>query len=331
MLDHVDDLTPARSKALKEHGDQARNSKLLATMRRDLDIDCDPAELVLAPPDRSTMKEIFRRFEFRNLLRRVDELDAALPAAEQVPISGFEAPWIEGRPPKVRRMAALVAADGRVAVAELDAPVVVTGELDGLAAALRDSERLVVHASGALPRDLWRAGLEPADDTEIAAYLIDPNRSGYLLDDLAAEYGLEAQPDPPAEPETETLVRRAAATLALVAPLRERLEALDLVPLYRDVELPLSLVLRSMEDAGVKIDTYRMGEITARLADQVEELEARAQELAGEPFLLGSTQQVARILFETLGLEPGRKGKTGYSTDTRVLRGLRDDASRSWR
>jgi DNA polymerase-1 len=79
-----------------------------------------------------------------------------------------------------------------------------------------------------------------------------------------------------------------------------------------------------MEDAGVRIDTYRMGEITARLADQVEELEARAHELAGEPFVLGSTQQVARILFEKLGLEPGRKGKTGYSTDTRVLRGLRD-------
>jgi DNA polymerase-1 len=324
VLDHVDELTPARSKALREHADQARASKLLATMRRDLDIDCDPARLVLAPPDRSTMKEIFRRFEFRNLLRRVDELDAALPAAEQPPVSGFEAPWIEGRPPKVRRTAALVADGDRVAVAETDAPVVVTGELDGLPAALRDCERLVVHASGTLPRELWRAGLEPADDTEIAAYLIDPNRSGYVLDDLTAEYGIEVQPDPPAEPETEALVRRAAGTLALVDPLRERLEALDLVSLYCDVELPLSLVLRSMEDAGVKIDTYRMGEITARLADQVEELEARAQELAGEPFVLGSTQQVARILFETLGLERGRKGKTGYSTDTRVLRGLRD-------
>jgi DNA polymerase-1 len=79
-----------------------------------------------------------------------------------------------------------------------------------------------------------------------------------------------------------------------------------------------------MEDAGVRIDTYRMGEITARLADRVEELEVKAHELAGEEFLLGSTQQVARILFERLGLEPGRKGKTGYSTDTRVLRGLRD-------
>ena len=80
-----------------------------------------------------------------------------------------------------------------------------------------------------------------------------------------------------------------------------------------------------MEDVGVKIDTYRMGEITARLADRVEELEARAYELAGEEFVLGSTPQVGRILFEKLQLTPGRKGKTGYSTDTRVLRTIRHE------
>jgi DNA polymerase-1 len=80
-----------------------------------------------------------------------------------------------------------------------------------------------------------------------------------------------------------------------------------------------------MEAAGVKVDTYRMGEITARLADRVEELEARSYELAGEEFMLGSTQQVARILFEKLGLTPGRKGKTGFSTDTRVLRSIRGE------
>mgnify|MGYP001024215975 CR=1 FL=1 len=55
------------------------------------------------------------------------------------------------------------------------------------------------------------------------------------------------------------------------------------------------------------------------------ELEARAYELAGEEFMLGSTQQVARVLFERLGLTPGRKGKTGYSTDTRVLRTIRGE------
>src|SRR5437764_12800376 len=80
-----------------------------------------------------------------------------------------------------------------------------------------------------------------------------------------------------------------------------------------------------MEDTGVKIDTYRMGEITARLQDRLEELESKAYELAGEEFMLGSTQQVARVLFEKLALTPGRKGKTGYSTDTRVLRTIRGE------
>ena len=95
--------------------------------------------------------------------------------------------------------------------------------------------------------------------------------------------------------------------------------------LYDEIELPLTAVLADMEDAGIRIDTYRMGEITARLAERVEELEASALELAGEEFQLGSTQQLARILFEKLGLTAGRKGKTGYSTDTRVLRAIRDD------
>src|SRR5207237_4401814 len=81
VLEHVDELTPARAKAVREHADQAGGAKVLATMRRDLELDCDTGGLVLSPPDRSTLKEMFRRFEFRNLLGRVDELDAAVPAA----------------------------------------------------------------------------------------------------------------------------------------------------------------------------------------------------------------------------------------------------------
>ena len=97
VLEHVDEQTPARRKALAEHADQARNSKVLATMRRDLDIDCDPAELVLAPPDRSQLTEMFRRFEFRGLLQRVDLLDEALPAAAPREVEGDELPVARGR------------------------------------------------------------------------------------------------------------------------------------------------------------------------------------------------------------------------------------------
>jgi DNA polymerase-1 len=323
VLAHAAELSPARAKALAEHAEQARASKLLATMRRDLELDFDPSAIVLHPPDRSQLREMFRRFEFRNLLRRVDELDSALPAAERAAAPGLDVPWQEGAPAAVAAPAAVVGDGTRAAVAEEGRPVVVTGDLDALGPALRACPQLVVHGGLGLPRAFWRSGIEPAEDTELAAYLIDPNRSAYALDDLAAEYGVERRPVPPAEEETERLVRHAAAALALAAPLRARLGMLDLTALYRDVELPLSVVLRAMEDVGVKIDAYRMGEITARLADQVDELEARAYELAGEEFVLGSTQQVARILFEKLGLAPGRKGKTGYSTDSKVLRALR--------
>ena len=74
----------------------------------------------------------------------------------------------------------------------------------------------------------------------------------------------------------------------------------------------------------MKIDPYRLGEITARVRDRADELADRIHELAGGPFTIGSTQQLAEVLFSRLGLEPLRKGKTGYSTDARVLRALRD-------
>jgi len=321
VIDNAATLTPARSKSIQENAQQARDSKLLATMRRDLDLDFDPAELVLAPPDRSQLKEIFRRFEFRNLLNRMDALDDALPAAERPQVEGVAVPW---------RQAELPSADGALRVEEGQAALATP---DGLTVApwsteaippLRD-RRLVAHDFKALPRELLRAGAAPGEDTLIAAYLIEPGRSAYDLDDLAAEYGLELVPEPPAEEETAALVRHAETTRRLAELLVPRLAERGLDPLYREIELPLVLVLAAMEDAGVKIEPYRMGEITARLRDRVEELEAKAIDLAGEPFLLGSTQQVARILFEKLGLQAGRKGKTGYSTDTRVLRSIRGD------
>src|SRR5207244_573297 len=162
-------------------------------------------------------------------------------------------------------------------------------------------------------------------DTMLLAYLIEPGRAGYEVDDLAQEYGVEPIPFPAVDDETAALVRHAEMPRRLAPTMLERVRERGAEDLYRDIELPLTAVLAAMEDAGVKIDTYRMGEITARLADRVEELEAKAYELAGEEFMIGSTQQVARILFEKLQLTPGRKGKTGYSTDTRVLRSIRHE------
>jgi DNA polymerase-1 len=316
VLEHAGELSPARSRAIAEHAEQARASKLLATVRRDLELDVDPTELVSSPPDRSKLKEIFRRFEFRALLGRVDTLDEAVPAAERPRVESQAVSWREGEFSALAGHVGFAADDGRAALA-LDGEVVVTPRpsskvLEG------PKVRLAAHDAKSLR-------LEAADDTMIAAYLVDPARAEYLLDDLAAEAGIELEPDPPAEESTAALVRHAEAARRLAPLLRDRVRERGLERLYDEVELPLTSVLAAMEEAGVRIDTYRMGEITARLRDRVEELEARAYDLAGEEFVLGSPQQLGRILFEKLELTPGRKGKTGYSTDGKVLRAIRGE------
>ncbi len=308
VIEHAGELSPARSRAIVEHADQARVSKELATMRRDLDLAVNPAELVLAPPDRSELKEIFRRFEFRGLLSRVDLLNEALPAAAAPDVTGFPVNWREGELDLSGRVGFAAAGD-RAAVATVEG--VVVGSRPAKAAG-----ELVVH-------DAKTLGVDAADDTLIAAYLIDPGRSGYELSDLGPEYGIELVPEPAAEEETADLIRVAELPRLLAPLLLARLDERGLTNLYREIELPLTRVLSDMERAGVKIDTYRMGEITARLDERVTELEALAYDLAGEEFMLGSTQQVGRVLFETLGLPSGRKGKTGYSTDAKVLRSIR--------
>jgi DNA polymerase-1 len=319
VIAHANELSPARKKNVMEFADQARLSKELATMRRDLDIDWDPSELVLQPPDRSQLREMFRRFEFRNLLNRVDELDEAVPARERI-VAGTDVAWREGAlPDEITGSVGLAIADGRFALAQDDG-VTVGAWSDDFVSRFRAAE-IVAHDYKALPR-LTQL---PAEDTMIAAYLIEPGRPVYELEDLAAEYGVEALPQPEVEEETAALIRAAEVPRRLAGPLRARLRERGSEELYDRIELPLTAVLASMEDVGIKIDTYRMGEITARLADRVEELESQAYELAGEEFMLGSTQQLARILFEKLELTPGRKGKTGYSTDTRVLRSIRHE------
>ena len=120
MIEHADELSPARRKNITEFADQARMSKELATMRRDLDLDFDPSQIVLEPPDRSQLREMFRRYEFRALLNRIDDLEDAIPSAVPVPVAGAVVPWREGELPQVRGRAGIAIADGRFALAQED-------------------------------------------------------------------------------------------------------------------------------------------------------------------------------------------------------------------
>ena len=317
VVEHAAELSPARSKAIAENAEQARASKLLATMRRDLDLGVDPAGLVLQPPDRSELKEIFRRFEFRALLGRVDTLDEALPAAERPVAESETVRWREGDSAGIAGTVGVAVDSERIAYATGSEVVVAPRPRDALS---RGDLALLVHDAKPL-----RLGEPVAEDTMLLAYLIDPGRAEYELDDLMAEYAVELEPDPPAEEETAALVRHAEAARRLAEPLLAKVAE-------RGSERALSRHRapahgRPRRDGGRRRAHRHVPHGGDHRAPErrIEELEARAYDLAGEEFVLGSPLQLGRILFEKLELTPGRKGKTGYSTDSKVLRAIRSD------
>jgi DNA polymerase-1 len=319
-----------RRENLRAATDDAVRSKQLATIDRAVEIDVDFDALVAAPPDRSSMKELFRKLELRAILKRLDELEDAVPGAPAEVLEGVELEWREGALADVRALpaeVALVAAGGRAALTGDGADVVVIeAETTRLVEALRDR--------GVITHGLKHPALTPAGDTAIATYLLDPGRATYEIDEMAEEAGLGLQAA--ADEETSALVRGAAAVRRLHPRAAERLAEREMTDLYEQIELPLVPVLGAMEAAGIRVDTYRLAEIAAKLADQVEELEARCHELAGGPFVIGSPKQLGEVLFERLGLPSDRRGKTGYSTDARVLAKIRHlhpivDVVEQWR
>ena len=145
----------------------------------------------------------------------------------------------------------------------------------------------------------------------LAAYLLDPARRGYPLEELCEDRGLSA---PAGAPGDAQLIR------TLTERQRPELAERSLEGLLRDVELPLVRVLRDMEVAGLRLDVPRLNEVGARVAQEIATLERSIYAAAGEEFVIGSPQQLGAILFERLGLSRKRRGKTGFSTDARVLR-----------
>ena len=327
-----------RRALLAEHEPAARLSKHLACMVLDVPLDEDIVKIVgrtgYALPYREA--EVFcRRFEFNSLGRRLREMAAAQGAGD-----GGEAGGLVAVPfPRL-----VVAPDAAPLLAVLGRGPAAVGfvpEGDGWVAAVADGgdEAVAARLDSADWRAIWRlaphvvahdaksypefptAAADPAFDTDIAAYLLQPERPEDDLFTLAqadAEHLVDG-------PHLEALAAtRAVLTLRLAAEQRVRLGELGLDTLFHDIELPLVRVLAGMEAVGVAIDTHRLGEISARLSDRIDEVRDRLYELAGGPFTVGSPQQLAEVLFSRLGLQPMRKGKTGYSTDARVLRQLRD-------
>ncbi len=203
--------------------------------------------------------------------------------------------------------------------------------LEALAPALADPS---LEKAGHDVKPLWRflrrqgrGGEGLAFDTAVAAYLLEPTRSGYPLDDLVERYLGAALPDhPDGGGEERAAARRLAARTAAVArlwePMAAELTACGLDKLYREIELPLVPVLADMEAAGILVDPAVLDELGREFRDRIGDLAGEIHGLAGTEFNINSPQQLGEILFGRMGLPRGRKTKTGWSTDAAVLESL---------
>ncbi|HEY5815169.1 MAG TPA: DNA polymerase I [Solirubrobacterales bacterium] len=352
VLESVEEVSGAKRKQnLVEHADDARMSKQLATLQYDIDTGVDLGAAMSSEPDRGALREFMREFELRAVLERLEE---ALPDGEAVPGRSVEKELAveaeEGAPADLGDGAAAVAIAGeRWAAAQAERTLTGSATLDELAVALA-GKPLAAHDAKSLGggrRGLLaaaaREGVELTldHDTLLAAYLLEPQRRTYELTELAADAGIGLAEEVAAASEAEEddgqlalgeeveagldPAEEARLVAALAETQRPRLEQYELESLLHEVELPLVHVLAAMEREGLKLDAERLAEVGAGFAERIAGLEKEIFELAEEEFTIGSPQQVGRVLFEKLGLTKKRRGKTGFSTDARVLAQIRDE------
>ena len=338
VLASVDEISGAKRKQnLTEHADAARLSKQLATMVRDVPVDIDLEVEMTREVDRSGVRPVFRDWELRDPLRRLEEALAELEMEEIPRPEAAEARTIEARegtPADVAKLRGeelvLVASPPDIPEGEL-LPAETGWRFAALApgAARRSSAASRTRPSSSPPpgtrpvlaHEAKALGEVPANlafDTEIAGFLLDPARRGFPLDELAEERGIAVVSD-------DLQAQRAGLIAELAARQREQIAERGLGGLLTEIELPLIRVLRETEKAGVKLDTRRLEESATRIRADAAQLEREIWELAGEEFMIGSPQQLAEVLFVKLGLSRKRRGKTGFSTDARVLQAIRSE------
>lgn len=337
VLANVDAISGAKRKQnLTEHADNARISKVLATAKRDVPVELDLTAELARTPDRGRLREVFRDFELRDPLRRLEdalasegEAQTLAPEAERTVTARLR----DGTPGDLRKLPR----DEEVAVA-VRAPDVPEGELlpvdetwrfaaaaDGaVVAGPCEGPREVVEALGGHPviahdaKALDRVPDTLAHDTLLGAYLLEPARRAFPLSELVEERGLGSDLDDAAAADAVLLAELAAWQ-------RERIDERGLRAVLQEIELPLVGVLRDMERAGVKLNVQRLAAVADRVRTEIGQLEREIWDLCGTEFVIGSPQQLGEVLFTRLGLSKKRRGKTGFSTDARVLQAIRDE------
>lgn len=358
---HAAEIKPKKaSENLAAYQEQARLSKFLATIVRDMPLEWDKESLKIGDMFNQTAYELVKRLEFKSMFSHFEGSASAPKQAEQT------YRFVADREGAKEVLAALK--KGEVGYAF----VYENEEGQGLALYQEQLGGVWIEASMAfLMQELLEIfqpffadsayrkighdvkkdirflrsygynGFTAEFDTAIGAYILNATGSSYEYDDIAATFLNETYPSQEevfgkgrtkkafaALPEAERTAygaRQAEIFFRARKVMEERLAENEQKSLFYDMEMPLIYVLADMEKYGIKVDKAALLAYQKRLGERLDGMEEEIYALAGEKFNINSPKQLGVILFERLGLKGGKKTKTGYSTAADVLEKLRTE------
>lgn len=345
--------------SFRQYAEQARLSRQLANIRKDIDIDFDLQAAAVKDLDQETLTRLFSEFEFSSLLREISQ-DKAKPVKEYQQITSLKT--INELIANLQRsnvislevifeknssieLIGIGLSDGQdafyIPIGHTNLQDQFPGKdvFQALEPILKNTEiRKYVYDLKTTLVALENVAIQSGEDLQLAAYLLNPAKNSYNLEEVVWEYLHERIPAPndvaggkgkgyplavvPSDKMTAYAGQRTEAIYNLAPVITDQLKNIEVTDLYRKVEIPLLNVLVDMEKKGVLIDVALLKQMSTDLGQLLSLSEEKIHRLAGEKFNINSPKQLQNILFEKLKLPSGKKTKEGYSTDVDVLTDL---------
>ena len=357
IYEHIDEVTKKSVKeSLIQNKDLAYLSRELATIKLDSPLTYSLEEARVGNFFNEASYILFKKLEFKNLLNKFEkgvsneEISASFHLVEN--LAEVEALFTRVLSDKDRQVGLKVVKEaGR------------HGELLGVALHLQEEGSFLVLKQGFLTEDYLKEKIAllgaqcriatadikseyaylHAQDTDrffdviLAAYLLNPLKNDYTVEDIANEYLNLMLPEKgqafgrlsfkdALNEKPEDFLRYCCFEAYVCAQaavcLQQKLEETQMDRLMREIEMPLTLVLFSMEEEGIRVNPEALKDYGEALSGKITELEQEIYSEAGCEFNINSPKQLGEILFEKMGLPGGKKTKTGYSTAADVLEKL---------
>ena len=319
---HIDEIKGKLGEKLKNGKEDAEQSKYLATINCEVDVDCDIDQLTFSPFSQR-LKEQLEDFEFRSILKRLDfDEDVQKEKAEMTIQNIVVSDVSDIKGLEKGNICAIVYDEYRITLAlseeeeyQLNVRANLLDEGVYLDEALREiaqsGAKIILHD---VKYFMHLTNVTDFDyfDTKIASYLLYAQRSYDTVGEVVDEYS-----------EFDCGDRLAVGLFSAYKVLKDKILDEGLGKLFYEVEQPLTAVLYDMEKAGFCVDVKMLDELRVKYSEELAQLEKNIYLLAGESFNINSPKQLQNILYSKLGLPATKKTKSGASTDAEALEGLK--------